>query len=137
MGRSGYSEDCENLQLWRGAVKRAIRGKRGSAFLKDLIAALDAMPERKLIAHELIQDGEVCAIGSVGLVRGIDMTKLNVEDPDQLAKAFGIAPALVQEIEFMNDDDFCVWRSHPDDPAKRWQHMRDWAERMINGGDPG
>jgi hypothetical protein len=134
MGRSGYSEDCENLQLWRGAVKRAIRGKRGSAFLKELIAALDALPEKKLIDHELIRDGEVCAIGSVGLLRGIDMTKLNVEDPDQIAKAFGIAPALVQEIEFMNDDDFGYRNT---DDGKRWQAMREWAERMLSGGDPG
>ena len=135
MSRSGYSEDCENLALWRGAVKRAIRGKRGSAFLKELIAALDAMPEKKLIAHELIKDGQVCAIGSVGIVRGIDMTTLDVEDPDQIARVFGIARALVQEIEFMNDHEYCYGRNRTD--QERWLRMRDWAERMLNGGDPG
>jgi len=47
MSRSGYSDDCDDqwsLICWRGAVKSAIRGKRGQAFLKEMLAALDALP---------------------------------------------------------------------------------------------
>lgn len=42
MSRSGYSDDCENIGLWRGAVERAIRGVWGQALLLEMAAALDA-----------------------------------------------------------------------------------------------
>ena len=56
MSRSGYSEDCDGWALvrWRGAVKSAIRGQRGQAFLRELLAALDAIPDKRLIAEELV-----------------------------------------------------------------------------------
>lgn len=44
MSRSGYNDDCDGWALirWRGAVNSAINGKRGQAFLRELVAALDA-----------------------------------------------------------------------------------------------
>lgn len=131
MSRSGYSDDCDQWELikYRGQVASAIRGKRGQAFLLELIAALDAMPEKKLIAHDLEKGGAVCAIGSVGKARGIDMTELDPECPDQIAGAFGIARQLVAEIEFENDEDFTY--QTPMTPEQRWQHMREWAVAQI------
>ena len=52
MSRSGYSDDCENLGLWRGAVEKSIKGKRGQAFLKEMLVALDSLPEKKLIEND-------------------------------------------------------------------------------------
>lgn len=58
MSRSGYSDDYDgdnwDLIRWRGAVTSAIRGKRGQAFLREALAALDAMPEKQLIAGDLV-----------------------------------------------------------------------------------
>ena len=56
MSRSGYSDDLETWQLikWRGQVMSAIRGKRGQKFLRELLAALDAMPKKILITEDLI-----------------------------------------------------------------------------------
>jgi hypothetical protein len=51
-----------------------------------------------------------------------------VTGPDGIAKAFGIAPALVQEIEFMNDDDFCYRRVTDEE---RYHCMRVWVEAQI------
>jgi hypothetical protein len=65
VSRSGYSDGCEGWDLirWRGAVESAIRGKRGQAFLKELLAALDALPEKKLVANELVTlQGQVCIL---------------------------------------------------------------------------
>jgi hypothetical protein len=72
MSRSGYSDDCDQWDMirWRGAVASSIRGARGQAFLKEMLAALDALPEPKLIAEELESDGAVCAIGAVGPFAG-------------------------------------------------------------------
>lgn len=131
MSRSGYSDDCENLELWRGAVDRALQGKRGQKFLRDLVAALDALPEKVLISDELQAEGAVCAIGSVGLLRGLDFDKIDPEDHDRLAKLFDIAPAMVKEIEFVNDDDFY----RRETPEARFVRVRNWALSQIKQED--
>ena len=72
MSRSGYIDDygCGGreeqwaLIRWRGAVASAIRGKRGQKFLRDVLAAMDELPEPTLISDELEKDGQVCAIGA-------------------------------------------------------------------------
>jgi hypothetical protein len=132
MSRSGYSEDGDleqwSLICWRGAVNSAIKGARGQAFLREMLAALDALPEKKLIAGELAAHGEVCAIGSVGQRRGLDMSKLDPEDRDSVAGAFGIAPAMAAEIVFENDNDFS-WRTET--PEARFARMRAWVVAQI------
>lgn len=98
MSRSGYSDDCENLNLYRGAVDRAIGGKRGQAFLREMAAALDVMPVKELIAHDIVRDdGYVCAIGSVALARRMDVSDLDESEPDDVAARFGIARCLAAE----------------------------------------
>lgn len=74
MSRSGYSEDCENINLYRATVDRATNGKRGQAFLRELLSVLDVMPEKRLISDELVDHaGEFCALGVVGCARGMDL----------------------------------------------------------------
>jgi hypothetical protein len=128
MGRSGYSDGCEGWELimWRGAVASAIRGKRGQEFLTKLLAALDALPEKRLIEGELEADGEVCAIGSVGRLQGIDMSKLDPYEAVDIADSFNISPALVKEIAFVNDE----WEWHAT-PEKRFEVVRKWAESHL------
>ena len=113
---------------WQGAVQSAIKGKRGQQFLRDLLAALDAMPTKRLIAEELErQDGEVCAIGALGKVRGVDMSTLDPKDYEIVAKSFGIASALVREIVYENDEG-CY---DSETPGRRWARMRNWVARAI------
>lgn len=128
MSRSGYdSPDGDYDQWssirWAGQLASAMRGKRGQAFLLELVQALEAMPEKRLIADDLIRGGEVCAIGSVGKRRGVDMTGLDPCDYDTLSGVFGIAHQLVREIEYQNDEA----SSSKESPEARWQRMRDWA----------
>lgn len=137
MSRSGYCEDIgdvENYGLYRATVARAIRGKRGQAFLREMAAALDAMPEKKLIANALVEDGtngyECCAIGAVCLARGTDVSKVNYEDPEEVAKAVGISRSLAAEIEWENDEGFESYKE--DAPQKRWRYMRKWVESNLN-----
>ena len=131
MSRSGYVEDYDYDQWqmikWRGQVAGTMRGKRGQAFLNELIDALDAMPEKRLIAGHLIQDGAVCAIGSVGIRRGIDMSEIDPDDYHRLVDVFGIPHQLVREIEYENDESNCAMT-----PEQRWQRMRSWAIEQLN-----
>lgn len=132
MSRSGYSDDLDdNWQLirWRGAVASAIKGKRGQAFLREMLAALDALPEKKLVARELEIGGEVCALGSVGQTRGVDMAKLDPEDHETVAAAFNIPHALACEIMFENDEGGGYWNEET--PEARYARMRRWIEGQI------
>lgn len=137
MSRSGYSDDCENLGLWRGAVYKSISGKRGQAFLREMAAALDAMPVKELIADEVVRtDGQVCAIGAVAVAvaRRIDVAGLDVFDGDQVAARFGIARALACEIAYLNDE--CGERIRDgkwqqETPAERWTRMRSWVDKHL------
>lgn len=130
MGRSGYSDDGDfehwDTIRWRGRVVSAIRGVRGQAFLRELVAALDVMPDKRLIAEEIVHEGDVCALGSVGAMRGLDLTTLDPENHEQLAGVFNIAPSLVREIEWVNDES---WGS--DDAEKRWARVRKWATEQL------
>ena len=106
--------------------------------LTDLLSALDAMPEKSLIVHELeTEDGEVCALGALGKARGIDMRKLDPDEPEEVAAAFGIAPQLAQEIVYINDErldrvwDEAAKRYVNITPDQRWVRMRAWVARQI------
>ena len=123
MSRSGYIDNAENAAMWCGQVASAIRGKRGQAFLLELIEALDALPEKRLITGALqVGSGAVCAIGSVGLRRGVDMAPLDPHDAETLSGVFNIAHQLIREIEYINDE--C---GRDESPEQCWQRMRSWA----------
>lgn len=146
MSRSSYSDDCDGWDLirWRGAVASAIRGRRGQAFLREMLAALDAMPEKRLIRGRFIENGEACALGVVALARGCDVSKVDPEDSEQVAGAFGISEALAAEIEYENDEfyDYGLGAAIYSPGERLWRHMRAWvAENITEGstvtGSPG
>jgi hypothetical protein len=129
MSRHGYVDDLDAnvMNLYRGSVTRAMRGKRGQRFLRELAAALDAMPIKELIYGELVDEaGSVCTIGAVCQSRGLDVSKIDYEEPEEVGKAVGIASCMAAEIEFMNDD----W-SYSETPQKRWSRMRKWVEEQL------
>lgn len=146
MSRSGYSDDCDGWSLicWRGAVKSAIRGKRGQAFLVELRDALDAMPDKRLVTDTLEADGQFCTLGALGAKRGLDMTKIDAHDRESVAQAFGIAEAMAAEIVYENDEnpgEFVQeadgrWKLLSDTPEQRWRRMRAWVESNIQQVQP-
>lgn len=130
MSRAEYSDDIDDLwQLirWRGAVTSAFRGKRGQAFLRELLAALDAMPNKRLIRGELVEGGEVCALGAVAVARGINVEDVDPEDHKEVAATLGIADAMAREIMYENDEYF----GFSLDPEVRWGRMREWVAAQI------
>lgn len=131
MSRSGYSDDCDNVQLWRQAVARAINGRRGQAFLRDLAVALDALPNKRLIRNDLIRDGEVCALGALGALRGINMTELDPDDYDTVAARFNIANSMAQEIVYENDE----MGRYSETPEELWARMRLWVSANLRTED--
>lgn len=132
MSRSGYSDDCDGWALirWRGEVSYALRGARGQKFLAELRDALDAMTEKRLIANELQQDGCYCTLGVIGAARGVELGRIDAYDYEQVAKSFGIAEAMAQEIMFWNDES--PWyEDSVETPEQRWKRMRRWVQEQI------
>lgn len=131
MSRSGYVEDFDDNLVygrWRAQVSSAIRGKRGQAFLKELAAAMDAMPVKRLISGELItESGEVCAIGSICKARGLETKNVDIYDSEAVGNLVGIARQLAAEIEYMNDE-FGPYKETAED---RWTRMREWVQEQI------
>lgn len=128
MSRSGYSDDCDNLNLYRGNVERVLKSKRGQAFLRELAAQMDAMSEKVLIAGELIDhSGACCTIGVVCKARNLDVAKIEYNDPDSVANAVGINHIMAAEIAYQNDEyAFLV-----ETPAIRWERMRIWVNDNL------
>lgn len=139
MSRSGYIDDDEHdpgFARWRGAVRRAINGRRGQAFLREMLAALDAMPEKALITSELVDEaGGVCAIGAVCKARAMDVSGIDESDPEEVAAAVGISRAMASEIAYQNDEcDPFVWNGNVrvhETADQRYVRVRAWVEKQI------
>lgn len=131
MSRAGYDTDCDGWELikYRGQVNSALRGMRGLEFLRELVVALEALPEKKLCNGDLQrEDGACCALGAVGKLRGIDMTEMDGEsmtEDGKLGEMFNIANQLVREIEYENDDKEWgfVWFGDTSLPKKNGQYV--------------
>jgi hypothetical protein len=142
MSRSGYTDECDLEQwenaMWRGRIASATRGKRGQAFFCALVEALDAMPEKRLIAGSLndadedtdFPDGDVCALGCLARSRGAKLEPDDTYDYDKLGSTFNIVPALAQEVMWHNDD-AGPWKGET--PEERWTRVRTWAAAQVRG----
>jgi hypothetical protein len=141
MSRHGYSEDCDDdAAQWsyirhRGAVTSAFRGKKGQAFFREMLAALDALPEKKLIAGSLVDgDGCACALGAVAKARGLDVSEFvpgddydpEAHEGDGFGWLLNIADAMGREVMWYNDEG-----PFNETPEARWIRMRRWTERQL------
>ena len=138
MSRSGYSYDWNrDVHLWRGAVKRALTGKRGQQALLDLIKALDSLPEKKLIGDSFQTGCGVCALGALAQYRGRDVSDLGhreesnydgFHEREVVAGRLNIAEAMAGEVIFENDEGYL---GPPETEAQRWGRMRRWAVAKL------
>ena len=134
MSRSGYEDGYDNWALirYRGAVASAIRGKRGQSFLRELLAALDAQPDKRLIGGSFETGGDVCALGAICAARGVEPPDVCYGEDSLSAEAadtLGIAHALAAEVMHENDDAF--WCLREETPEHRWARMRGWVAQQV------
>ena len=130
MSRSGYEDQYDNWALirYRGAVASAIRGKRGQALLRELLAALDALPEKRLIGESFVAEGGVCALGAVCAARGVEPPDYDMGDAaDAAADLLSVSRALAAEVMYLNDEG----GPYRESPEWRWQRMWAWVAEQI------
>lgn len=106
--RISYSDDEERpgqFALWDANCERSLRGKRGQQALRDLEAALLALPDKRLIADAVHDEtGGVCALGAYGRHKGIDLSKFpNDYDSDEIGIAGGMPRLVAWTIVALND----------------------------------
>ena len=130
--RINYSHE-ENypgqFELWQANCERSLRGKHGQLELRELRAALLALPDKRLI-HELLEDeeGGVCAIGAYGKHKGIDLSKFDVDsDTDEVGIAGGMPALVAWKVVEMNDLEF----DGSVTPEQRYEKMLAWVESKL------
>lgn len=65
-----FEPEYPNAQeLWTANLKRLIAGKNGQRWLREIEAALLALPKPRLIEGALCREGEVCLVGAVAAHR--------------------------------------------------------------------
>lgn len=136
--RISYSEDEDypgQFGLWQANCDRSIAGRAGQLALRELEAALLALPEKRLIAHELERDGDVCAIGALVKYKGI--TPKN--DPDGEMDLIGVecgiprlaAWKLVELNDSILDTKWSDGKLIPLTPEERYQSVLDWVRKRL------
>jgi hypothetical protein len=155
MSRIGYSEEEDypgQFGLWQANCSRSLRGARGQAALRELEAALLALPEKRLIAGELQNaEGEVCAVGALKKYRGITETNA---DPNRDMEEVGVElemPRLVAwKVVYLNDIEIdghyeilegavqsryenVLRQFVPPTPEDRYKRVLAWVQGQLKG----
>lgn len=134
---------------WQIDLERALTSGRGQRFLREIEAALLAMPEHKLIEGALVtydeeeQYGTVCAVGAFAAYRAMQGGQTwsqalaaiaekwgNGEQDDHwntqtLGRSLGLARTVAYELAFQNDEQ--AWVT---DEA-RWEGVLVWVRSKI------
>lgn len=142
-----YSEEDEDFpgqaELWQANCERSLKGKKGQASLRDLEAALLALPSPRLIAGELQNKaGEVCAIGALAKFKGhecpivaygldefgdTEIDPIDVESATiDLAKTLGVPRMVAIAVAAEND---AAWVKL--DSEQRYQRVLAWVRQEI------
>lgn len=164
MSRISYSDEEEvpgQFALWQANCRRSLDGKKGQAALRELEAALLALPDKRLIAGKLIDgDGEVCALGALAQYKGHALVAEKVDDDgwdeidlDGEMEDFGVElglPRLVAwKVVCLNDieidghyetlagpimeryDSYRMQQFIPATPEERFEKILAWVQRKI------
>jgi hypothetical protein len=153
MARVTYydGEDFTAHGRWEGALKASLNSKRGQAALRKLREALLALPEKRLIANSLSDEGQVCALGALAAYEyGKATGKTWIEAIDDIDNGEGdYMPEtirVVQDLGFSytlawtiaEENDREVWSFKggvvtAETPEQRYEYMLAWVERRIIG----
>ena len=126
--RINYSDDEDRpgqFALWQTNCARSLRGKAGQAALRTLETALIALPAKRLIAWQLVDDaGDVCAVGAYARHQGLDLSRFDPEDEtDQVGVEAGMPRLVAWQLVELNDIVLNAIWGCDDDPKGRYRKM--------------
>lgn len=138
----GYDEDYNNQgALFWANCDRALTGQRGIAALRELEAALVALPEPELVLGSLARDGKVCAVGAMIVQRKIaagqrrDEALAWLEGRGDIAdetatigeNELGITYSLAYRLAYLNDEEV-AWNATD---AERYQAVLTFVRKRL------
>lgn len=155
--RIGYSEDEEypgQFNLWQANCYRSLQGKAGQAALRELEAALIALPTKRLIAGKLVEHGDVCAIGALALHKGATEEGLEQHDEEYMegvGMEYGLPKLVAWKVVEANDidnEEYSLYAPGPNanhfygyvpgyslrvevTPEQRYDSMLKWVRSML------
>lgn len=158
MSRISYSEDEDypgQFNLWQANCQRSLRGKVGQRELRELEAALLALPDKRLI-HGLLtdDDGGVCAVACYAKHKGLDLSQFDPEyDSDEVGIAAGMPRLVAWKVVELNDiqfDGYYVIREGPSryntmggycefvpfTPEQRYEKVLAWVRKQLRAQTP-
>lgn len=146
MSRITYAEEEDfpgQAELWDANRLRSLKGQKGQAALRELEAALLALPSKQLIADELEDaEGNVCAIGALARYKNYGGS-LELPEPknefeehvvsDAMIKVAGklSVPRLVAISIIERNDDACAWKRDDETPEQRYERILGWIRKQI------
>lgn len=140
--------------LWDANCRRSIKGRKGQAALRELEAALLALPEKRLIADKLEDDeGRVCAIGALAKAKGVTPKADPDYEMEEVGVELGMPRMVAWKVVAENDVTLDkVWNVAegplaPNDypyqgglllirdvtPEERYEKMLAWVQEQLNG----
>lgn len=157
--RLNYSDEEDRpgqFALWNANCQRSLKGKAGQRELRELKAALLALPEKRLI-HGLLTDtdGGVCAIACYAKHKGVDLSEFDPEDEsDEVGIAAGMPRLVAWKVVELNDIQLdTVWevahgpiqRGHgvykggipfirDMTPEERYEKVLAWVQKQLGDG---
>lgn len=149
MSRFSDSEDWDGPNtsgLWWHSFRRAINSDRGQKALREIEAALLALPTKRLIADELANArGDVCAVGAVAAqrqvehgqprgdaVRVLSKSVFDGEDTVEYARdMLGMAKTIARELVEENDRELWGWTVAHELPEARYERVLAWVRERI------
>ena len=148
MSRHWEGENDSDLWMldygrWTRNMKVAPGSKNGQRYLRELKAALEAMPLRRLLRGELAgyapgNEELVCALGAFAMYKGTSFNDLDAyqgaDGSIELAQAHGMTQTLAYMVGIENDRtrwDVAARSLRPESPEQTWQRMYDWTCSLI------
>lgn len=152
MSRYDYESGDYPAHWWQIDLERALTSGRGQRLLREVLAALIAMPRWELIEAEIVEvttddddqvvDGAVCAVGAYaaycirqgGWTWTEALSQLAEDgwrggdsyDTQRLGQKYGLARTVAYELGWLNDEAYARLS-----PSERWHAVFGWVWGQI------
>lgn len=132
--RIGYSENEDfpgQFFLWQANCDRSLSGKAGQRSLRELEAALLALPTKRLVEGEVDNGVDCCAVGALARYKQITpVTRFPDENMEEVGVECGMPRMVAWKVVEMNDVEFGSY-ARSLTPEQRYHAVLDWVRYRI------
>lgn len=135
MSRIGYAEDETfpgQFSLWQANCGRSLQSQKGQGSLRELEAALLALPTKRLVANEFDNGTDVCAIGALARFKGLKPEGDTEYEMEEVGVQCGMPRLVAWKVVEVNDfSDLYSFSGPKLTPERRYDLVLDWVRRQL------